>query len=121
VTVYYRGVSGYVQSFVWNGSAWTTPPGLDAVLTQTGSTTWSLHFNNTGITENFTGPGGYHVAALLTSVVDRDNNTISYAYNTSGQLATITDTQGRQTSFQYNAAGYVSQMTVDCLRRSFPR
>ena len=116
VNVYYRGASGYVKSFTDTGSTWTAPPGLDAVLTQNTATTWSLHFNNTGITQHFTGPGGYNTAALLTSVVDRNGNTISYAYNGSQQLQTITDTQGRHTSFQYNAAGYVSQMTDSASR-----
>ncbi|MFZ1993930.1 MAG: DNRLRE domain-containing protein, partial [Solirubrobacteraceae bacterium] len=111
LSVFYRADSGAVKTFAWNGSAWTAPAGLDAVLTQTSSTTWTLHFNNSGVTQHFTGPGGNNTAALLTSVVDRNNNTISYAYNASNQLQTITDTQGRQTTVQYNAAGYVSQIT----------
>lgn len=110
-TVYYRGASGNAESFSWNGSSWISPAGLDAVLSQTSGTTWSLHFNSSGITEKFTGPGGYNVNAQLTSVVDRNGNTISYAYNTSGQLSSITDTQGRKTTVTYNTAGYVSTIT----------
>lgn len=109
--VYYRGATGNTETFTKNGSSWTAPPGLDAVLTQDSATAWSLHFNASGITEHFTSPGGYNVAALLMSVVDRNNNTISYAYNSSGQLSQITDTQGRTTTVAYNAAGYVSQIT----------
>jgi RHS repeat-associated protein len=116
--VFYRGASGAVKTFSKSGSTWTSPPGLDAVLTQNSSTTWSLHFNQSGLTQHFTGPGGNNTAALLTSVVDRNGNTISYAYNASNQLQTITDSQGRQSTVQYNTAGYVSQIT-DSLGRVY--
>ncbi|MCI0559673.1 MAG: DUF6531 domain-containing protein [Nitrososphaera sp.] len=46
----------------------------------------------------------------LTSIVDKNGNTLSLAYS-NGILTSITDTAGRQIAFQSNAGGLITQIT----------
>jgi YD repeat-containing protein len=57
-----------------------------------------------GLTRNFASSG------QITSVVDRNGNTLSFAY-TNGTLATVTDPNGRSVSFSYDAGGKLSAIT----------
>jgi len=61
----------------------------------------------------------WHLAALnhptypgkLTSIVDRNGNTMTFGYNASGRLSTITDTLGRVITIAYNAQNFISSLT----------
>lgn len=54
----------------------------------------------------------YMVDLLVSRVVDRFGNTVTYAYNGSGNPTTITASDGRKISFVYNANGFISSVTV---------
>jgi RHS repeat-associated protein len=97
-----RTVSGSTASFA-------SPPDLNATLKQNTTTgVYTLTFDRTQIRELFDSDG------QLTSVKDRNDNTISLAYySSSGQgLSQITDTQGRVFSVDQVAGdGYVDSIT----------
>ncbi|MGH2856237.1 MAG: DUF6531 domain-containing protein, partial [Solirubrobacteraceae bacterium] len=117
VTDYFDG-TGTAQMFYTNQAGqWVDPPGLDTVLSTNGDSTWAssefmLQFRHTGITETFSAAAdSAPKLARLSSVTDRDGNTISYQYNAAGQLTAITDTHGDKTTVSWSAAGYVSEIT----------
>ncbi|HUZ90113.1 MAG TPA: hypothetical protein VMU49_09855, partial [Candidatus Acidoferrales bacterium] len=105
--VYYQGPGGYDATFRTNGSGgWTSPPGINAVLTQSGGN-YKLTFNSSQETLTFNSSG------QLTSDADRNGDSISYTYS-SGRLRSISDTQGRSTTFAYTspvASNLVSGIT----------
>ena len=94
-----------------------SPPGVDARLTMNGSGAWdsstfTLKFRHSGITETFDAPvDANNKIGRLTTLQDRNNNTIHYYYNGSGQLDHLVDTYGNTTSFSYSPDGYVSEIT----------
>jgi RHS repeat-associated protein len=117
-TIDYLDGSGGVQTFYMSAAgSWQNPPGLDAQVSMNSdntysSTSYSILFRHSGITETFTAPGNeLDVWGRLASVSDRHGNKISYNYNSSGELSSIVDTKGATTSFTYSSAGYVATMT----------
>src|SRR5581483_7552314 len=90
---------------------WTTsPPGLNATAGATSSSTYQITFNQSHQTWNFSSVSS--VLFHLTSIVDRNGNTISYAYSpTTNQLTSITDTEGRVVTIGYNASNLVASVT----------
>jgi RHS repeat-associated protein len=94
---------GHQETYAPNGAGgYLSEPGIYNVLT-TSSGTYTLttkeqqqyHFNSPG---------------QLTSIVDKNNNTIALAY-TGNNLTTITDTVGRAISFAYNANNCLTNIT----------
>lgn len=126
-TDYFDG-TGNAQLFTQTASSGTnyvSPPGVDAVLTNNdpasafNATTFTLTFRHSGITETFTAPAGEcNKVAQLSTVTDRNGNTIAYDYNTSGQLDQIVDSYGNTTTISYSTAGYVSEI-VDPTGRTY--
>jgi RHS repeat-associated protein len=118
-TVDYFDGTGDAEVFQETPSSGTTevsPPGEDAQLSMnvTGDTysssTFTLLFRHSGITETFTKTAyTNNVLAHLSTITDRNGNTITYHY-TSGQLTTITDSYGNTTTITWSTAGYVSQI-----------
>jgi len=112
------GPTGYAFHYIKKSDGtYTTPPGVDADLIHNGDGTWTVSYHSTGGKLNFTSNGLY-----MTSDVDRNGDTISFAYNASGSLASMTDTQGRVTTFSYvngsytgcappTSSGFVSKIT----------
>jgi RHS repeat-associated protein len=90
------GPSGYVKTFVVNGSTWTTPAGINADLTAVGAN-YQLKYHQSKETYLFNSAG------QLLSHADRNGNTISFTY-TSGRLTQITDTQGRALTLTYTGS-----------------
>lgn len=120
-TVDYFDGTGSAQTFQFtpsNEATPTAPPGLDAKLSMNvhgdvyDSTTFTLLFRHSGITETFTKPAAtLNVIARLQTLTDRHGNTITYHYNSSNQLTSITDSYGNTTTISWSTAGYVSQIT----------
>lgn len=103
--VLWYGGAGGTAWFASNGSGgYTSPAGPlnSSTLVLNGGGTYTLT-DKYGNQENFTSAG------LLSSRVDRNGNTVSYAYS-SGKLSTITDPYSRTTTFGYTS-GLVSSIT----------
>jgi RHS repeat-associated protein len=123
---YFDG-TGNAQLFYTDASGnFVNPPGEDARVTMNGDGTWasssfSLLFRHSGITETFTAAADQAPKqARLSSIGDRNGNEITYGYNTSGQLTSIIDSYGNApggvasahtTTIAYSPEGYVSQIT----------
>jgi RHS repeat-associated protein len=87
--------------------SFTAPAGINAKLSTSDSTTYTLRFNRTGITDTFVVSGG---AGSIRKSADRDGNTITFNYGDPGgigvtQLVSIVDTQGRTVSLTYGHDG----------------
>jgi YD repeat-containing protein len=104
-TVRYAAPSGFQTLFTPNGGGYNAPAGLVATLVKNGDGSYKLTFNQTSEKYNFSSGG------TLTSDVDKNGNTISFAYNGSGWLSSITDTQGRVTTFSYTNPTYSNLVT----------
>jgi RHS repeat-associated protein len=111
VTAFLPG--GQVAVFLDNGSAFTTPAGVNAVLTEPSSGHYTLTFNSSQEKIYFTAQTCSSSVIPETSVVDRNGETISYGYSAttcdpSGipMLTTITDTEGRVTTVSDNGYYY---------------
>ena len=74
--------------------SYDSPPGHFSTLTKLGNG----QFQHTTIDQTVS---SFDANNRLSTVVDRNNNTTTYAYNTDGQIATITDAVGLVTTFNY--------------------
>jgi RHS repeat-associated protein len=111
VTAFLPG--GQPAVFMDNGASWTTPPGVDAVLTEPTSGHYALTLNQTQEVIDFTVQSSCSNGDIPeTSVADRNGETLTYAYsstcdaNGEAFLSTITDTEGRVTTFSNNGSYY---------------
>ena len=108
-SVAYTDGTGQQYTFIRTSPfTYTSPPGIDATLSESSSVIYTLTFHASGEVDTFDA-GGY-----LQSQTDRAGNTLTFTYSGSTgpeQLTSITDTQGRTTSVTYNTAGYLSQIT----------
>jgi YD repeat-containing protein len=112
---YFDG-TGAAQLYETNSTgAWVAPPGSDAVVsmnaaTASASTSFSFMFRHSGLTETFTSGTGFPKYARLTTLTDRNGNTITYHYNSSGQLTSLVDSHGATTTFAWTN-GYITKVT----------
>ncbi|MBV8064680.1 MAG: hypothetical protein JOY73_04075, partial [Actinobacteria bacterium] len=100
---------GAQYEFIWNGSSFATPQGLDETLAKNGSG-FILTDNASGTKELFSSAG------QLTAITDKNDSSgtpvrIGLTYNSGGQLTTATGTQGNQVTFQYNSYGLVDEVS----------
>ncbi|MGH3602071.1 MAG: RHS repeat-associated core domain-containing protein [Pseudonocardiaceae bacterium] len=119
-TVDYFDGTGNAETFQLSPANETTevsPPGEDGQLTMNdagdpySSSTLTLAFRHSGVIETYTKPADTNnVIARLSSVHDRNGNTIHYNYNSSGQLSSIVDSYGNTTTISYSPDGYVDQI-----------
>ncbi|MDP3786784.1 MAG: RHS repeat-associated core domain-containing protein, partial [Candidatus Omnitrophota bacterium] len=84
-------------------NTYTPPKGIYETLTKSPS----------GFTlkEKFGKTHTFNLQGKLTSITDRNSNSITITYNAQGKPITITDASGRAISLAYNAQGFVSQAT----------
>jgi RHS repeat-associated protein len=108
----YYGPSGYEVPFVRNAAGdYVSPTALDVTLKSNTDGTYTLQSHFGGDKQNFDATG------KLTSLVDENGNTITFAYTANAQsqtgyvLSSITDTQGRVTSFTYDGNAHLTQIT----------
>ena len=94
--LYLRGDGGF-WVFSANGSTWNlaSPASSIATLTQNGTQTWTLAFQN-GEQRIFS-----YTSGSLTSIKDRNGNTTSLSYDGSNRLVTVTDPASRTLTFTY--------------------
>ena len=100
---------GHSEMYATNGAGgYFSQPGIYNVLTASGG--------NYTLTTKEQQKYNFNSSGLLTSIVDKNNNTISLAY-TGNNLTTITNTVGRVISFAYNANNCLTNIT-DPLNRT---
>jgi RHS repeat-associated protein len=111
--VAFYGPSGYRVVFTGDGQDnYTSPQAIDANLTHKQNGDWLVKWFSE---EKW----NFDPSGTLQSMVDKNDNTISFAYNPDGSLATITDTQGRTISFAYTGANKIDYITDTAGNRIF--
>jgi YD repeat-containing protein len=103
-TVTYTDEDGSEHIFRYEGGAYVTPPGLHLELIENQDGTFTLT-DKAQIKSNFDAQG------KLTSVVDRNDNTITLTYD-DGKLIKITDASGADTTLTYSS-GRLSRITTE--------
>jgi RHS repeat-associated protein len=94
-----------------NGTDYTTPTGMNADLKKNADGTHTLTYRSSNDKINFNSAGD------ITSMKDRNSNTISYTYGgPNGRLTAIKDSHDQGTAnntltFTYTAAGYIDKIT----------
>ena len=96
--------SGYMVYLQADGSLWyfnsngalAAPTNQSATLTQNGTTSWTITFQN-GEKRVFS-----YTSGSLTSIVDRNGNTTSLSYDATNRLITVTDPASRHLYFSYS-------------------
>lgn len=83
----------------------TYEPGVYDTLIKNGDGTCLLKIKEDKTTQHFD-PNG-----ILTSIVDRSGNALSFGYDTNSNLTTITDAAGRVTTFSYDANDHIIAIT----------
>jgi YD repeat-containing protein len=95
-----------------NGSTWklATPGSLTATLTQNGTTSWILTFQN-GEQRTFS-----YTSGSLLSIADRNGNTTQLTYDGTNRLTTVTDPASRHLYFNYgsgSSSNLITSVTSD--------
>ena len=101
VTVFYP--QGHATTFVLSDGVYVPRPGVYDALVQNGDDTYTLTTVNQ-IRYNFSSAG------VLTSIVDRNDNTTRLTY-TSGLLTSVTDPGGRSLTFTYDPSDRIEKVT----------
>ena len=84
--------------------------GLFRELSQEANGTYRLNFADTS-QWNFHALDGSATAGNISSILDRNGNTLSFAYDAAGRLTAVTDTLGRNITIAYNAGGFIETVT----------
>ncbi|MCK5608461.1 RHS repeat protein, partial [Candidatus Pacearchaeota archaeon] len=126
--VAYQNEKGLILEYTFNGTDYTAPDGYFDELIQNGNGTWTL-------TDSHGRKRHFDINGNLTSMVDRNGNTITFEYDAIGfapivglslyqadslspvvvkydyLLTRITDTLGRQINLDYDASGHLMSIT----------
>ena len=96
----YLRADGGLWIFSWTGSTWqlSAPASVAATLTQNGTQTWTLAFQN-GEQRIFNYSSG-----SLSSIKDRNGNTTQLSYDGTNRLVTVTDPVSRTLTFTYGSS-----------------
>jgi YD repeat-containing protein len=110
--VYARSDGGLWYFSSTGGSTWSlaSPSNITATLTQNGTTSWTIAFQN-GEQRTFSQTSG-----SLAAIIDRNGNTTQLTYDASNHLVTVTDPAARHLYFTYgtgSASGQVTSVTSD--------
>jgi YD repeat-containing protein len=105
--VYLRADGGLWVFAAGTGSAWnlSAPVNVIATLTQNGTTSWTLVFQN-GEQRIFS-----YTSGSLTSIADPNGNTTLLSYDGSNRLVTVTDPASRTLTFTYGSSGFPNVVT----------
>jgi RHS repeat-associated protein len=108
--VYDNGLGRNDHYLLNNQGQLVAPPEFYTSLVKNPGNTYTMRYQD-GTIENF-GPSG-----SITSITDRNGNTLAFTYNSQGRLQTVTDTLGRPIQYSYNAQGQLQTVT-DFIGRS---
>jgi len=101
---------GSVHTFVKDATGSYLPPaGVHSKLTKNTDNTFSLRFKD-GQVYNFNTNG------ILSSIVDKKDNRLTFTYDTGNKLTSITDNWGETITLTYDTQGRISSIT-DLLNR----
>lgn len=105
--VYLRADGGLWVFAAGTGSTWnlTAPANAIATLTQNGTTSWTLLFQN-GEKRIFS-----YASGSLTSIADPNGNTTQFSYDGSNRLVTITDAASRTLTFTRGNSSFPNVVT----------
>jgi YD repeat-containing protein len=105
--VYLRADGGFYVFAPGTGSTWnlSAPANAIATLTQNGTTSWTLVFQN-GEKRIFS-----YTSGSLTSIADPNGNTTQLSYDGSNRLATVTDPASRTLTFTYGNSSFPNVVT----------
>jgi len=95
---------GHGETYTLSGGVYAPPPGSFSALIKNPDGTFVLTQKNQ--TRQLFAGGG-----MLTSIVDRNGNTILLTYNGAGNLTQITDPVGRNLTFSYDGSDRITQIT----------
>jgi RHS repeat-associated protein len=90
--------------------SYTAPPGIDATLKTNADGTNTVTYNESHLQLNFDDDGD-----LLTSIKDRNGNTLTYAYGGAGVAwmpSKVTDTQGHTITFGYDTTSWSPRINL---------
>lgn len=95
---------GHSETYVFNGTSYTPPPGVFSILARNDDGTFTLTKRNR-TRYNFS-PAG-----KLASIVDRNGNQVLLSYDAGGHLTTITGTGGRTLTLTYDGNSRITSVT----------
>ncbi|MBI5103248.1 MAG: hypothetical protein HZB33_15645, partial [Nitrospirae bacterium] len=87
------------------GGNYIPPKAIHDTLTKNGDGTYALRLKGSRHIQAFSATG------RLTSITDRNGNSVTFQYNPDNSLASITDAVGRITTFNYGTNGKISSIT----------
>jgi YD repeat-containing protein len=99
-----RWGDGHGETFTPSGNGYTNQPGVFSTLVRNADSTFLL-------TQKNQTKYAFSSAGKLTSIRDRNGNTISCTYNGNGNLSQVADAAGRSFAFSYDANSHIVQVT----------
>ena len=75
-----------------------------------GDGSYTLHFPDSGAW-NFLALDDADAPGMISSIVDRNGNTLSFAYDALGRMTTVTDALGRDVHYAYDGQGRLATVT----------
>jgi YD repeat-containing protein len=89
--------------------SFTAATGVFATFNPDKAGTYQLR-DRSGDIRHFSAPDARGVA-VMTSMADRQGDTLTYQYNAQGQLGSVTDTLGRPIAYTYDSSGHLTDVT----------
>jgi YD repeat-containing protein len=101
-----KQADGHQDSYAPSGGGnfLSQTPGVFSVLVQNSNGSYVLTTKDQ-VQYKFTSTG------VLSNIIDKNGNPLSFSYNPSGTLSQITDTVGRKVSFSYNSSNRITRIT----------
>ncbi len=90
--------------FTETSGVFSAPPGVTDSLTHNGGGTWTL-------TTKHGKKYGFNASGYLTSIQDRNGNTVTVTLNGSNKVTAVTDPGGKSLEFTYDGSGRVATVT----------
>jgi len=102
--------TGRLDAYILQADGTWVAQGFSRVLTKNPDATYTLTFSDNA-TWNFAAFDGGIFEGKITTLTDRNGNSIQLTYDTQGRLGTITDTLNRPLTFSYTMNGQIASVT----------